>query len=338
MLIEHYGFREHPFLMTPDARLFFASEGHSRAYAHLIYGLSQREGFVIITGEVGAGKTTLIERLCGELDPNLYAVARVVTSQVGGDDLLRLAAGAFRAPMDGSKAQVLQGIGEALKAGSAAGRRHLLIVDEAQALSPEALEELRMLSNVTDGPRALLQTLLLGQPQLRRIIASPDLDQLRQRVLASYHLSGLSAEETHAYVAHRMRAVGWEGRPEWAAGALDLVHRFAGGIPRRINRLCSRILLSGALEGAEVLTPAMVEATAVELDDDLGGGGASGLLGAANTAEPLFAPAPPGGEDGRSMLDRLERRIETLEQSVQRRERVFNRLMDLVSEMERRAP
>lgn len=347
MLIEHYGFREHPFLMTPDARLFFASEGHSRAYAHLIYGLSQREGFVIITGEVGAGKTTLIERLCGELDPNLYAVARVATSQVGGEDLLRLAAAAFRAPMEGAKAQVLQGLGEALKAGAAAGRRHLLIVDEAQALSPSALEELRMLSNITDGPRPLLQTLLLGQPQLRRIIASPDLDQLRQRVLASYHLGGLSEAETAAYIAHRLRAVGWEGRPEWGPGALALVHRFSGGIPRRINRLCSRVLLSAALEAAEALSAALVEATAVELDDDLGGGGASGLLDAANTADPLLAPmggglangmglgAGPAG-DGRAMLDRLEARVDALERSVERREKVFNRLMDLFGEMEQR--
>jgi len=237
MHVDHYRLREQPFLMTPDARLFYPSAGHSRAYAHLTYGLAQREGFVIVTGEVGAGKTTLIERLCSELDPAAFVVARIATSQVEGDDLLRLVADAFHVPSDGSKASILRGLSETLRAsadagdgGGEGGRRHLLIVDEAQALPPSALEELRMLSNITDGSRALLQTLLLGQPQLRRIIASPDLDQLRQRVLASYHLGGLTRDETHAYVEHRMRAVGWDGWPSWESGALELEEDLGAGL------------------------------------------------------------------------------------------------------------
>jgi len=318
MHIDYYGFREHPFLMTPDARLFYASASHSKAYAHLMYGLAQREGFVVVTGEVGAGKTTLIERLCGELDPQGFAIARIATTQVSGDDLLRLVADSFGASAEGEKAIVLRGIIAALKA---AQRRHLLIIDEAQALSPTALEELRMLSNITDGSRALLQTILLGQPQLRQLMASPDLDQLRQRVLASYHLGGLSREETHAYVEHRMRAVGWTGFPIWDTEALDLVHDFSGGIPRRINRLCSRVLLGGALEQTDQLTAAMVEATAQELEEDLGG------------AQP--GPEPqrlePGG-DVDAMLGAMASRIDTLERQVARRERVFNRLMDLFAE------
>ncbi|MBY0338170.1 MAG: AAA family ATPase [Acetobacteraceae bacterium] len=322
MLIEHYGLREHPFLMTPDPRLFYPSQGHARAYAHLTYGLAQREGFVIVTGEVGAGKTTLIERLCGELDPTLYAVARVATTQVQGDDLLRLVAHAFHVPPDGTKAALLTGIADALRQGAAAGRRHLLIVDEAQALSPSALEELRMLSNITDDGRALLQTLLLGQPQLRRLLASPDLDQLRQRVLASYHLSGLSREETHAYVEHRLRAAGWSGSPRWEEEALDVVHRHSGGIPRRINRLCSRVLLAGALDGSDLFTPAMVEGTALELEDDLGAG------------LPDAAPSRPVGQP--LQLTELTHRLDVLERATQRQERLFNRLMDLVSEMGRR--
>ena len=170
MHLDYYGFREHPFLMTPDPRLFYASTAHSKAYAHLMYGLAQREGFVVVTGEVGAGKTTLIERLCGELDPQGFAIARISTSQVSGDDLLRLVADSFGASAEGEKAIVLRGIIAALRTGE---KRHLLIVDEAQALSPTALEELRMLSNITDGSRALLQTILLGQPQLRTLMGSP---------------------------------------------------------------------------------------------------------------------------------------------------------------------
>lgn len=320
MHVDYYGFREHPFQMTPDARLFYASTVHSRAYAHLMYGLAQREGFVVVTGEVGAGKTTLVERLCAELDPAGFAVARIMTTQVSGDDLLRLVADAFGASPEGDKASVLRGVIATLRV---AERRHLLIVDEAQGLSPPALEELRMLSNVTDGGRALLQTILLGQPQLRRTLASPDLDQLRQRILASYHLGGLSREETHAYVEHRLRAVGWDGRPSWDGAALDLVHRHSGGIPRRINRLCSRVLLGGALEEMSALTGPMVEATAIELEEDLGGGPMGGSDGGGRLA---LAPIPE------SALDELGRRIEALERLTARRERVFNRMLDLFAD------
>lgn len=328
MQIDLYGLRDNPFQMTPDARLFYASSVHARAYAHLTYGLAQREGFVIITGEVGAGKTTLVERLCAELDPAGFAIARIMTTQVSGDDLLRLVADAFGAPSEGDKAGVLRGIIARLRQ---AERRYLLIVDEAQALPHAALEELRMLSNVTDGSRAVLQTILLGQPELRRIIAGPGLDQLRQRVLASFHLSGLSAEETRAYVEHRMRAVGWEGIPAWEEGALDVVHRFTGGIPRRINRLCARVLLAGTLEQAEVLTAGLVEGTALELEEDLGGGAAP-------------SPTPPARDDRFAVRHALEeaeteaaiaelmQRVTALERAFARRERVFLRLMDLFAE------
>jgi putative secretion ATPase (PEP-CTERM system associated) len=342
MYVDHYGFREHPFQMTPDPRLFYASSVHARAYAHLTYGLAQREGFVVVTGEVGAGKTTLIERLCGELDPNGYAVARISTTHVSGDDLLRLVADAFGAEPEGDKAGVLRGVIARLKGGE---RRHLLIVDEAQALPMPALEELRMLSNVTDGSRALLQTILVGQPQLRRIMASPDLDQLRQRVLASYHLSGLSSEETRAYVEHRMRAVGWDGTPAWEDHALELVHRYSGGIPRRINRLCSRVLLGGALEQSQQLTGPMVEATALELEDDLGAGAPDPHHDEAHPGEIRrlvrgHAPFRPISDrrldEVEGALEEVLARMERLERAFERRERVFNRLMDLFGEMGRR--
>jgi len=265
---EYYGLREHPFQMTPNARLFFPSSVHRRALAHLTYGLAQREGFIVVTGEVGAGKTTLIERLCNELDPAGFVIARISTTLISGDDVLRMVADAFGAPSEGTKSALLRGITHVLRHST---RRHLLIIDEAQGLPLSALEELRMLSNVTYSGHPPLQTILMGQPQLRRILASPDLDQLRQRVLASYHLSGLTLEETQAYVLHRLRAVGWEGRPVWGSDSLDVVYRHTDGIPRRINRLCARALLSGALEGAEEITAEMVEMTAVELDEDLGG-------------------------------------------------------------------
>lgn len=328
MQIDLYGLRDNPFQMTPDARLFYASSVHARAYAHLTYGLAQREGFVIITGEVGAGKTTLVERLCAELDPAGFAIARIMTTQVSGDDLLRLVADAFGAPSEGDKAGVLRGIIARLRQ---AERRYLLIVDEAQALPHAALEELRMLSNVTDGSRAVLQTILLGQPELRRIIAGPGLDQLRQRVLASFHLSGLSAEETRAYVEHRMRAVGWEGIPAWEEGALDVVHRFTGGIPRRINRLCARVLLAGTLEQAEVLTAGLVEGTALELEEDLGGGAAPSPTPTARDDRFAVRHALEEAETEAAIAE-LMQRVTALERAFARRERVFLRLMDLFAE------
>jgi len=311
--------------MTPDARLFFASSVHSRAYAHLMYGLEQREGFVVVTGEVGAGKTTLIDRFCTELDPNAFLLARIVTTQVTGDDLLRLVADAFGASADGDKAAVLRGIIAALRT---PGRRHVLIIDEAQGLSPQGLEELRMLSNVTDGTRALLQTILLGQPELQRTIASPSLSQLRQRILACFHLSALSRDETRDYVEHRLRAVGWDGQPSWEDTAFNVIYRHSGGIPRRINRLCSRVLLSGALEQALHLTTEMVEVTAAELEADLGIAPVRDAVGARNSMF-LTSDLPL---DVEVQLDDISRRVDMLERTTERRERVFRRLMDLLAE------
>lgn len=351
MYAAFYGFHDNPFLMTPDARLFYASTVHSRAHAHLVYGLEQREGFIIVTGEVGAGKTTLIERLCSQLDPTAFAVARIMTTQVSGEDLLRLVADGFGVPSDGTKASLLKGITDMLRSGDQVGRRHVLIVDEAQALPMPALEELRMLSNITEGGRALLQVILLGQPQLRRTIASPDLDQLRQRVLASYHLGGLSREETHAYIEHRLRAVGWTGTPYWHPAALDMVHRFSGGIPRRINRLAARVLLGAALEEATEITAQAVEITARELEEDLSAGLTPGHgLGGHGMGGPHYSPASASAANGYMLaphagpmvepprLAELVHRVEALERVSARRERVFNRLMDLFASNGGRAP
>jgi general secretion pathway protein A len=171
-----------------------------------------------------------------------------------------------------------------------------------------------MLSNVTEGPHALLQVLLLGQPQLRHTLARPDLDQLRQRVLAAYHLPALTREETHLYVRHRMTSVGWTGHPAWEETALDLVHEHSGGIPRRINRLCSRVLLAGTLEHASMLTAELVSITAEELTEDLGA---------------ICAVAPPPPSEDRTTVRALTERLGQLERAVGRRERGASRLQKL---------
>jgi putative secretion ATPase (PEP-CTERM system associated) len=334
-----YDFTAMPFQLTPDSRFFFGSRGHSRAIAHLIYGLSQGEGFIIVTGEVGAGKTTLVERLWSELDRDTYTLARVATTQVSGEDLFRLTMNAFGINATGfDKATLLREFQDMLRAYAAGGRRCLLVVDEAQNLSLQALEELRMLSNITiEGGHVAFQTILLGQPQFRRKLASPDLDQLRQRVLASYHLGPLSEDETRAYIEYRLKAVGWNDNPTFTDDVFPAIFRYTGGVPRRINRLCSRVLLYGALEEAHTITGAMVDNTAGELQRDLDDG-AAGQMGPAGTdlASQIGQALSGGGapafvEDRAPAYADLARRVQALEEAVARRERVFQRLMDVFS-------
>ena len=315
MYDKFYNFSSVPFLLTPDTRFFFGSSGHSRAISHLVYGLSQEEGFIVITGEVGAGKTTLVEQLWSQLDRNTYVIARVVTTQVSGDDLLRLAMAGFGlGDTPGTdKATLLRRFEHMVRDQRRVGRRCLLVVDEVQNLTLAALEELRMLSNITVDGRASVQTILLGQPQFRPILASRDVEQLRQRVLASYHLGPLTAAEVRGYIEHRLRTVDWRGDPHWDDAAFDAVHRHTGGIPRRINTLCSRVLLLGSLEETHAITAAMVDATAGELEQDLG----AGLAAADRPADPAPSSA---------MLER----IEALEAAVARQERVFRRVLDML--------
>jgi putative secretion ATPase (PEP-CTERM system associated) len=327
-----------PFLLTPDTRFFFGSSGHSRAIAHLVYGLSQQEGFIVITGEVGAGKTTLVEQLWAQLDRSTYIISRVVTTQVSGEDLFRLALANFgideaaRTDRQADKATLLRRFEQLVREQRKQGRRCLLVIDEVQNLSLAAMEELRMLSNITVDGRASVQTILLGQPQFRPILASKDVEQLRQRVLASYHLGPLTDVETRGYIEHRMRTVGWTGDPVWGDEAFAAVHRQSGGIPRRINTLCSRVLLLGSLEEAHSITAAMVDATAEELDRDLGWPRTE--TAAETPAAEAVAPGSPAAPAPLPMSndehDDMMRRIEMLERSALRQEQAFRRVIDLL--------
>ena len=327
MFEKPFGLSAPPFLLSPDARFFYASRGHNRAIAHLTFGLDQGEGFVVITGDVGAGKTTLIEHLWSQLDHRAFAVARIATTQLSGDDLFRLATAGFGVDTGHDRSQsldkgaVLLRFSDALRAHRAAGRRCVLIVDEAQNLSRAALEELRMLSNIADGGHAAVQTILVGQPEFRSMLASAELDQLRQRVIASFHLSPLVPDETRAYIEHRLTTVGWSGHPSIERGAFDAVHLITDGVPRRINRLFSRVLLLASLDDASVITTTMIEDTARELAADLDG-----------VATPNAGSIRPSSEPRRdtALGAELTARIEALERNVARRDHVFRRLIDLL--------
>ena len=270
MYSEFYKLSGLPFRLTPDPNFYFGSAGHTKAMAHLTYGLHQGEGFIVVTGEVGAGKTTLIELLLSQLDRSIHIAAKIVTTQLGGDDMLRMVASAFGLYVPGmEKAAILRRIEEFLAANRRANKHAVLIVDEAQNLSIPALEELRMLSNLLVDRAASLQSILLAQPQFRTALASPDLEQLRQRVIAAYHLGPMTETETKAYVLHRLRTVGWHDDPMFSEDVFTAVHRHGGGIPRRINTLFSRILLLGFLEERHAIDGGIVDLVAEELESEL---------------------------------------------------------------------
>lgn len=249
MYESYYGFNAKPFQLKPDPRFFFGSKGHKRAMAYLEYGISQGEGFIVITGEVGAGKTTLMRNLFREIESKNILAAQIVNTHVGSDDILRLVAAAFGIEYeDTSKAALLTRLERFLRQCDKEGKRALLVVDEAQNLTPRAVEELRMLSNFQTDDRSLLQTFLLGQPEFRRTMLSEDMQQLLQRVIASYHLGPLDQIETQSYIEHRLYTVGWKNDPTLSADAYAAIFEFTGGIPRKINSLCDRLFLMGYLE------------------------------------------------------------------------------------------
>ena len=267
----YYGLSGKPFQLNPDPSFFFGSRGHKRAFAYLQYGVYQSEGFIVITGEVGAGKTTIVRNLFEQLDRSQLVAAQIVSTHLDADDMLRAVSTAFGLPTRAvDKATLLASLEAFLCQLAIDRKRALLVVDEAQNLSPRAVEELRMLSNFQFQDQALLQSFLIGQPELRAMMQSPQMQQLRQRVIASYHLGPMDKQETQAYVEHRLAHVGWKGDPKFGVDAIDLIHTISGGIPRRINLLCNRLMLAGFLGEKHAFNAADVQAIAREIREELG--------------------------------------------------------------------
>ena len=271
MYESHFGLSGPPFQLNPDPAFYFDSRGHSNALAYLRFGVYQGEGFIVVTGEIGAGKTTLVRALLEGLDADRIVAAQVVSTQLESGDLLRSIVTAFGIPaQSNSKAQLLATLESFLTALAAKKRRALLVIDEAQNLGREPIEELRMLSNFQLGSHALLQSFLIGQPELRKLIESPSMEQLRQRIIASCHLGPLDCAETRAYIEHRLHHVGWKDRPRFEPAAFETIHQWTEGIPRRINLLCNRLLLGAFLANQDSLTAELVERTARELRGETG--------------------------------------------------------------------
>lgn len=309
MIEGHYGLDLAPFRLVPDPRFFYASGTHARALAFLRYGLDQGEGFVVVTGDVGAGKSILLAHLLLQVDRAEIEVAHLAATNLDPTDALRRVAALLGAPVEGGGKAAVQGAVEArLRELARSGRRALLLVDEAQGLPAETLEELRMLTNLEVDSRFPLQGFLVGQPQFRATLLQPGMEQLRQRVIASHHLRPLEAEELQGYVEHRLAVAGWRGRPSLAAELFAPLHRASGGLPRRLNALLGRLLLLGALEDRDHLD---LDALAAVLED-LGNEGLEAAAPAPAAAGPPPA-ADGGGAAAAARLAALEERVGELE-------------------------
>lgn len=263
-----YRLQAKPFQLSPDPRFFYSSKGHRRALAYLVYGAHQGEGFIVITGEIGAGKTMLANTLAHKLASQNLILAQIVSTQLNADDMVRMVAAAFRLPQDNSKAVLLDRMEQFLHVSNRQGKRVILMVDEAQNLPAGSVEELRMLSNFMSAAKPLLQTFLLGQPEFRRTLQSPEMEQLRQRVIASCHLGPMDSAETEAYVLHRLQTAGWQGDPSFGAGAFAAIHQYTGGVPRKINILCDRLMLMGCLDQKHALAGKDVAGVIAELQQE----------------------------------------------------------------------
>jgi putative secretion ATPase (PEP-CTERM system associated) len=300
MYDDHYGLSGRPFALTPDPKFWFDTATHKKAMAYLGYGLSQGEGFIVITGEIGAGKTTLVGHVMATIDRDRLQVIKIVSSQIEADDLLRMVATGLEVETAGlMKAQLLIAIERGLHAVARSGRRTLLIVDEAQALHTGALEELRMLSNFQAGGHALLQIFLLGQPEFRAALHGSDrLEQLRQRIIAVHHLDPMTTDEVGPYIEHRLKLVGWTGRPHFTEDANAALFHGSDGVPRRLNQLAGRVLLLGAIEQLETIDGSVVDAVAADINGDLPTPEPVAVVAAkvepivAPLSEPVLVPAP----------------------------------------------
>lgn len=284
-----YGLTAKPFQLNPDPSFYFASKQHRRAKAYLEYGVSRNEGFIVITGEIGAGKTMVLRSLIEGLNGSNVITGHLVTTQLGAEDTLRMVGAAFGFRVkDVPKSELLITLEAFLISQTSKGKRCLLIVDEAQNLTPRAVEELRMLSNFQFGNQALLQSFLVGQPEFREILQQPEMEQFRQRVAATCHIGPLDLDETRAYIEHRLKCAGAKGKPSFEPLAFEGLFKASGGIPRRINAVCDRLLLAGFLAGRSELTVADVDDVVREIQQEN-----------AVTARPVPAQLSLGAEESR---------------------------------------
>ena len=264
-----YNLNKKPFQLTADSDFFFNSAVHKRALAYMRYGLTQGEGFVVVTGKPGTGKTMLVKQLVTTLNNENVTIGIMVSSQVGADDLIKIIAASFGLSYEGEdKSTLLTRIECFLIQQAMEGKRVLMIVDEAQNLPKDALEELRMLSNFELSGKSLFQTFLIGQQQLSDALLLPEMEQLKQRIVASYQLKPLNIEETKNYILFRLEKAGWQNKPQFDDDIFNIIFTYTQGIPRCINTLCDRVLLFGYLEELKVIDISAIDKVIADIEDE----------------------------------------------------------------------
>ncbi|HEB97834.1 MAG TPA: DUF2075 domain-containing protein [Sedimenticola thiotaurini] len=345
-----YGLTDKPFQLGTDSRFYFNSKPHNRAMAYLRYGLEKREGFIVITGGIGTGKTMLLTQLLGELESSDIVAAQLVTTHVEPEDMLRIICSSFGLGDDAApKSTLLDKLEKFFRAQDAEGKRVLLLVDEAQNLPVESLEELRMLSNFQINGHSLMQSFLLGQTEFDQTVQSPEMEQFRQRIIAALHLKPMDAEETRAYIEYRLTKAGWKDDPQITAGAYEKIYDFTQGVPRRINNFCDRLLLFGSLEERHLLDENAVKSVIRELQNEGLGAPRPEVPATPQTQSPTTSrrqpngpsqgprrqpaggpPGPQGGMPGNGPMPgpgdigRLAQRLFMLEQEVKQLKKSLN--------------
>ncbi len=300
----YYHLSADPFRLTPDPRFCFPHQAYAKAWAYMRYALEVGEGFIVVTGQPGTGKTTLTAALIEDLKHSKILSARLVGTHLGATDLLRNMAYSFDIDSDTSdRATLVHRIEQFLSEQSRSNRRVLLILDEAQGISDTALEELRLLADLQVSGRPLIQMFLLGQDQLHRVLDTPELEQFQQRVVAACHLHTLNPTETRDFIEHRLRCAGWQGDPQFSGRAILSIYRHSHGLPRHINKMCGRLILRGYTEEKHVLGEKDVLAIVSELDDE--------KLTPLESEQELDSDesVATGREDASAWLDRLSIRV-----------------------------
>jgi general secretion pathway protein A len=267
--LEYYSLRQAPFDITPNPRFLFHSSKHREAFNHLLYGIRERKGFVQLTGEVGAGKTTLCRALLEKLDGN-YSIALILNPALDHHELIKAIATEYGLAVKGKdRLETIAAISEFLLKQAAAGRETVLIVDEAQNLTEDLLEQVRLISNIETDDRKLLQIVLMGQPELRERLDSYKLRQLRQRITVRYHLRPLTRSEVAQYIYHRLTMAGSDGRPAFTGAAIWRIFHYSKGIPRLVNAVCDKALLAGFVERSQRINFRMIGRAIRELEGDI---------------------------------------------------------------------